>query len=51
MEIIEQTFGEFLISTDITKSDIVAIHYFLSKYSGWSDNIPFDRLRTSIKNS
>ncbi len=51
MEIIEQTFGEFLISTDITKLDIVAIHDFLSKYSGWSDNIPFDKVRTSIKNS
>ncbi len=51
MEIIEQTFGEFLISTDITKLDIVAIHDFLSKYSGWSDNIPFDKVRTSIKSS
>lgn len=51
MEIIEQTFGEFLISTDITKLDIVAIHDFLSKYSGWSDNIPIDKVRTSIENS
>ena len=31
--------------------DIVAIHDFLSKYSGWSDNIPFDKVKTAIGNS
>lgn len=51
METIEQTFGEFLITTDKTKMDIVAIHDFLSKYSGWSDNIPFDKVKISIENS
>ncbi|MBF2709622.1 GNAT family N-acetyltransferase [Flavobacterium soyangense] len=51
MEIVEHTFGEFLITTDNTKLDVVAIHDFLSKYSGWSDNIPFDRVKTSIDNS
>ena len=51
MENIEQTFGAFFITTDKTKLDIVAIHDFLSKYSGWSDNIPFDRVKTSIDNS
>lgn len=51
MEIIEQTFGQFLITTDKTKMDVVAIHDFLSKYSGWSDNIPYDRVKTSIENS
>ena len=51
MEIIEQTFGEFFITTDKSKLDIVAIHDFLSKYSGWSDNIPFDKVKTSIENS
>lgn len=51
MEIIEQTFGEFFITTDKTKLDIVAIHDFLSKYSGWSDHIPFDKVKTSIENS
>ncbi len=51
MEIIEQIFGEFSITTDITKMDIVAIHDFLSKYSGWSDNIPFDKVKTSIEHS
>jgi N-acetylglutamate synthase-like GNAT family acetyltransferase len=51
MDIIEQKFGEFLITTDKTKLDIVAIHDFLSKYSGWSDNIPFEKVKTSIENS
>lgn len=31
--------------------DVVAIHDFLSKYSGWSDNIPFEKVKTSIDNS
>ena len=51
MKIIEHTFGDFLITTDKTKLDIVAIHDFLSKYSGWSDNIPFERVQISIDNS
>jgi N-acetylglutamate synthase-like GNAT family acetyltransferase len=51
MKIIEITFDDFTITTDKSKMDIVAIHDFLSKYSGWSDNIPFDRVKTSIDNS
>ena len=51
MKPIEHTFGDFLITTDKTKLDIVAIHDFLSKHSGWSDNIPFERVKTSIDNS
>ena len=51
METIKQTFGEFYITTDKTKMDIVAIHDFLSKYSGWSDNIPFEKVKISIENS
>jgi N-acetylglutamate synthase-like GNAT family acetyltransferase len=51
MEIIEQTFGEFLITTDKTKLDVIAIHDFLSKYSGWSDNIPIEKVKNSIENS
>lgn len=47
----EQNFGEFLITTDKTKLDLVAIHDFLSKDSGWSDNIPFEKVKTSIDNS
>lgn len=51
MNLIEHAFGNFLISTDRTKLDLVAIHDFLSKHSGWSDNIPFERVKTSIDNS
>jgi N-acetylglutamate synthase-like GNAT family acetyltransferase len=51
MKIIEHYFGDFFITTDKTKMDIVAIHDFLSKHSGWSDNIPFDRVSVSIDNS
>jgi len=41
MKITEHSFGDFFITTDKTKLDIVAIHDFLSKHSGWSDNIPW----------
>jgi len=51
MNIIEITFDNFTITTDKTKMDIVAIHDFLSNYSGWSDHIPFERVKTSINNS
>ena len=51
MKIIEQTFGDFLISTDKSRLDVIAIHDFLSKHSGWSDNIPLERVRISIDNS
>ncbi|NGM64222.1 GNAT family N-acetyltransferase [Sphingobacterium sp. SGR-19] len=51
MKIIEITFDDFTITTDKSKMDIVAIHDFLSKYSGWSDNIPIERVKTSIDNS
>ncbi len=51
MEIIEISFDNFTITTNKSKMNIVAIHDFLSKYSGWSDNIPFDKVKTSIDNS
>lgn len=51
MKTIEQTFGAFYITTDKSKMDIVAIHDFLSKYSGWSDNIPLEKVKISIENS
>ncbi|WP_430401211.1 GNAT family N-acetyltransferase [Flavobacterium sp.] len=51
MKIIEIAFDDFKITTDKSKMDIVAIHDFLSKYSGWSDNIPFDKVKSSIDNS
>jgi len=51
MDIIELHFGEFTITTDKLKMDLVAIHDFLSKYSGWSDHIPLERVRLSVENS
>jgi N-acetylglutamate synthase-like GNAT family acetyltransferase len=51
MDIIEHSFGEFTITTDRCRMDIIAIHDFLSKYSGWSDNIPFNKVKTSIEHS
>ncbi|WP_281233522.1 GNAT family N-acetyltransferase [Flavobacterium gelatinilyticum] len=51
MKITEHKFDEFLISTDKTKLDIAAIHDFLSKDSGWSDNIPLEKVKISIENS
>jgi N-acetylglutamate synthase-like GNAT family acetyltransferase len=51
MEIIEETFGEYLITTNKIKMDTVAIHDFLSKHSGWSLNIPFEKVKVSIENS
>lgn len=51
MDIVEKRFEDYSITTDRNKMDIVAIHDFLSKYSGWSDNIPFERVKKSIDNS
>jgi N-acetylglutamate synthase-like GNAT family acetyltransferase len=51
MEIIENRFDDFLITTDKAKLDLVAIHEFLSQHSGWSNNIPFERVKMSIENS
>jgi|SRR5690606_27115128 len=51
IEKIELKFGDYLISTDKNKLDINAIHDFLSNHSGWSDNIPIEKVKTSIENS
>lgn len=51
MGTIQKDFGGFTITTDKEKMDIAAIHGFLSKHSGWSDNIPIERIQTSINNS
>ncbi len=44
-------FDDFIISTDKKKLDILEIHDFLSKHSGWSNNIPVERVKISINNS
>lgn len=51
MKIIEIKFNNYTISTDKSKMDVVAIHDFLSKHSGWSDNIPLEKVKTSINHS
>lgn len=51
MTTIEQTFEDFTITTDRTKMDDHAIHHFLSNHSTWSQNIPFDRVKTSLDHS
>ncbi len=50
MKSVEYGFHDILLQPTRTKW-IVAIHDFLSKYSGWSDNISFERVKTSIDNS
>jgi GNAT superfamily N-acetyltransferase len=43
--------GDFSISTDKSKLDLQAIHHFLSKESYWSQNIPFETVKTASENS
>lgn len=51
MKEINFSFGDYVITTYKNKLDLHAIHDFLSKESGWSNNIPFETLKTSIENS
>lgn len=51
MKTIEINFEDFLITTDKTKMDILAIHNFLSNYSVWSDNVPLEKVKVAIDNS
>ncbi|NOT94291.1 GNAT family N-acetyltransferase [Ferruginibacter sp.] len=51
MESIEIEFDDFIITTEKSKMNVVAIHDFLSNYSGWSNNIPIEKVQTSIDNS
>ena len=51
MENLNYVFEEYLITTDKTKMDIVAIHDFLSNHSGWSNHIPLERVETAISHS
>lgn len=51
MEIVEKYKNEYLISTDQAKLDVKLIHHFLSKESGWSNGITFDKVKKSIDNS
>lgn len=49
--VVEVSFQDFLITTDKNRIDIHAVHDFLSNHSGWSDHIPFSKVKTSIDNS
>ena len=51
MKNIEFNFGEYHFSTDKNKMDIPAIHDFLSNHSGWSNNIPIEKVELSVQNS
>jgi len=43
--------GEFSLTTDKTKLDIHAIHFFLSNYSHWAKGISYYTVKKSIENS
>lgn len=51
MKIREIHKGDYTISTDKDKLDILEIHKFLSKETDWAKGIPIDTLKVSIKNS
>ncbi|HEY0386242.1 MAG TPA: GNAT family N-acetyltransferase, partial [Pyrinomonadaceae bacterium] len=43
--------GEFLISNDLARQDIAAIHQFLSTSTYWATGRPIEIVRRSIENS
>ena len=49
--IINETKGEFCISTDKQKLDLKAVHKFLSEEAYWSKNVPFEIVRTAAEHS
>lgn len=51
MEIITINQGDYLISTDKSKIDVLAIHDFLTNHSYWAKNIPLETVKHSVENS
>lgn len=51
MEIQESRFRHYSFSTDKSKLQVDAIHYFLSNEAYWSKNIPLEVVQKAIKNS
>jgi GNAT superfamily N-acetyltransferase len=51
MIIYEEQKDDFLISTDKSKLDIVAVHNYLCNESYWAMDISFDTVKRSIENS
>ena len=47
----EEIVGDFYITTEKSKMDVVAIHDFLANHSGWSNNIPIEKVKKAIDNS
>ena len=50
-EHVEHRRGEFLISTDRARLDLIAIHEFLAGSSYWARRIPFETFARSAQNS
>lgn len=51
MDIYETIKGDFIISTDKTKLDVVLIHRYLCTESYWAKNIPMQIVEKSIEGS
>lgn len=43
--------GHYKIKTGFHRMDLVSIHYFISKESYWAQNVPFEIVEKSLKNS
>ena len=42
---------DYLLTTDVSKMDVSAIHDFLCNESYWSKNIPFERVKKAVHHS
>ena len=51
IQVIERQHGQYLLSTDPARVDIVAVHRFLSESSYWARGRPFDVQATAVANS
>jgi len=50
MDVIENKFQDYFITTDTSKMNVVAIHNFLT-HSDWSKGIAIEKVQSSIENS
>lgn len=51
MQLLNFRFGDFVITNNPAEMDVEAIHDFLANHSGWSNNIPIEKVRISMENS
>jgi GNAT superfamily N-acetyltransferase len=51
MKTIESIHGEYTLTTDKSKLDLIAVHDYLSTQSYWAKNIPMERVETAAANS